>query len=143
LMHHFVPALSPRVYHRSIARLRRQRSMADSPVKDDRARADTQGSMNAGETVYLVSRLGTAALAAFLAIVLWSRTRDLAWMLIVIGVISSYADIVFSLLARLGLVDERRFELFGLPLGRILLSNLPFLFLCAALAIMIRRKRLR
>jgi len=117
--------------------------MADSPVKDDRARADTQGSMNAGETVYLVSRLGTAALAAFLAIVLWSRTRDLAWMLIVIGVISSYADIVFSLLARLGLVDERRFELFGLPLGRILLSNLPFLFLCAALAIMIRRKRLR
>jgi hypothetical protein len=99
--------------------------------------------MNLGETVYLVSRLGTAALAAFLAIVLWSRTRDLAWMLIVIGAISSYADIVFSLLARLGLVDEARFELLGLPLGRILLSNLPFIFLCAALGVMIRRKYLR
>ena len=98
--------------------------------------------MNVGETVYLVSRLGTAALAAFLAIVLWSRTRDLAWMLVVIGVISSYADILFSLLARLGLVDEVRFQLFGLPLGRILLANLPYLFLCAALAVMIRRKRL-
>ena len=99
--------------------------------------------MNFGETVYLVSRLGTAALATFLAIVLWSRTRDLAWMLIVIGAISSYADIIFSLLARLGLVDESRFELVGLPIGRILLSNLPFVFLCAALAVMIKRKYLR
>ncbi|HOX33954.1 MAG TPA: hypothetical protein PLB91_16605 [Spirochaetales bacterium] len=99
--------------------------------------------MNVGETAYLVSRLGTAALAAFLAIVLWSRTRDLAWMLIVIGAISSYADILFSLLSRLGLVDEARFDLFGLPIGRILLSNLPFLFLCAALAVMIKRKYLR
>jgi len=112
-------------------------------VKEARARADILVSMNAGETVYLVSRLGTAALAAFLAIVLWSRTRDIAWMLIVIGAISSYADIVFSLLSQAGLVDEARFELFGLPIGRILLSNLPFIFLCAALAIMIRRKRLR
>ncbi len=96
--------------------------------------------MGIGETVYLVTRLGTAALAAFLAIVLWSRTRDLAWMLIVIGAISSYAEILFSLLTRLGLVDEARTEFIGLPLGRILLSNLPFVFLCAALAVMIRRK---
>lgn len=114
--------------------------MVDSRVKEESGYADTLGSMNLGETVLLVSRLGTAAIAAFLAIVLWSRTRDLAWMLIVIGAISSYADIIFSLLARLGLVDESRFDLFGLPLGRIILSNLPFLFLCAALAVMIRRK---
>jgi hypothetical protein len=99
--------------------------------------------MNAGEIVYLVSRLATAAIAAFLAIVLWSRTRDVAWMLIVIGAIASYADIIFGLLAELGIVDESRFGLFGIPLGRILLANLPFLFLAAALLVMIRRKRLR
>jgi len=99
--------------------------------------------MNTGETIYLVSRFGTAALAAFLAIVLWSRTRDIAWMLVVIAAISSYVDVLFSFLTRIGLVDEARFERFGLPLGRILISNLPFLFLCIALAIMIRRKRLR
>ncbi len=64
-------------------------------------------------------------------------------MLIVIGVISSYAEILFDLLARLGLVDESRYSLFGLPLGRILLSNLPYLFLCAALGVMIGRKRVR
>jgi hypothetical protein len=99
--------------------------------------------MNPGDTAYLASRLATAALAAFLAIVLWSRTRDLAWMLVVIGAIASYADIIFGLLSELGLVDESRYEMFGLPLGRMLLSNLPFLFLSSALLVMIVRKRVR
>jgi hypothetical protein len=99
--------------------------------------------MGAGDTILLASRLATAAAAAFLAILLWSRTRDIAWMLIVIGAISSYADILFDLLSRLGLVDEARYSLFGLPLGRITLSNLPYLFLCAALVVMIHRKRVQ
>ncbi len=99
--------------------------------------------MSPADTILLVSRFATSAVAAFLSILLWSRTRDLAWMLIVIGVISSYADILFGLLARLGLVDESRFALLGIPVGRILLSNLPYLFLCAALLVMISRKRIR
>jgi hypothetical protein len=98
--------------------------------------------MSSGETVYLISRLVIAAIAAFLAILLWSRTRDLAWMLIVIGVIASYADIVFGLLAQLGIVDEARYSFLGVPVARVLLSNLPFLFLCSALLVMIRRKRI-
>jgi hypothetical protein len=98
--------------------------------------------MSAGDTVLLVSRLSIAAVAAFLAILLWSRTRDLAWMLIVIGVIASYADILFNLLSSLGIVDESQYSPFGIPIGRILLSNLPYLFLCAALIVMISRKRI-
>jgi hypothetical protein len=98
--------------------------------------------MSTGDTVLLISRLGTAAVAAFLAILLWSRTRDIAWMLIVIGVIASYADILFGLLAQFGLVDESRYSLLGIPIGRILLSNLPYLFLCSALLVMISRKRI-
>jgi len=98
--------------------------------------------MSAGDTVLLASRLSIAAVAAFLAILLWSRTRDLAWMLIVIGVIASYADILFDLLSSLGIVDESRYSPFGIPVGRILLSNLPYLFLCAALIVMITRKRI-
>ena len=99
--------------------------------------------VNTGDTVLLVSRLATAAVAAFLAILLWSRTRDIAWMLVVIGVIASYADILFGLLSQLGLVDESRYYLFGVPVGRVLLVNLPYLFLCAALLVMIARKRVR
>lgn len=98
--------------------------------------------MSAGEMVFLASRLGTAAATTFLAILLWSRTRDLAWMLVVIGVIASYADIIFDFLSQVGLVDPSRYVFLGLPIARILLSNLPFLFLCVALIVMIRRKRL-
>ncbi len=99
--------------------------------------------MGLGTLAYLVSRLVVVATTAFLAIVLWSRTRDIAWMLIVIGAIASYADILFDLLVRFGLVDEGRFSFFGLPLGRILFANLPYLFLSAAFLVMILRRRTR
>jgi hypothetical protein len=98
--------------------------------------------MNTGDIVYLLSRVGVSAVATFLAILLWSRTRDLAWMLIVIGVIAGYADIIYVFLVQIGLVEETRSAFFGLPAARMLFSNLPDLFLCAALVVMIRRKRL-
>jgi hypothetical protein len=100
-------------------------------------------SANAGQIIYLVSRLLVVAAAAFFAIVLWSRTRDLAWMLIVIGTVASYADILFDLLVRFGLVDEARFSPLGLPLGLMVFSNLPYIFFAASFIVMIRRKRPR
>lgn len=99
--------------------------------------------MDTGSIVYLVSRLLVVAVAAFLAIVLWSRTRDLAWMLMVIGTVASYADILFDLLVKFGLLDESGFSPFGIPLGQILFSNLPYIFFAAAFIVMIRRKRVR
>lgn len=99
--------------------------------------------MEPGTVAYLVSRLVVSGLCAFLAIVLWSRTRDVAWMLIVIGAIASYADILFDLLARFGLLDEPALAVAGLPLARMIFSNLPFVFLSCAFLVMIVRKRLR
>ena len=93
--------------------------------------------------VYLVSRLVVVAVAAFLAIVLWSRTRDLAWMLMVIGTIACYADILFDLLVSFGLLDESGFSPLGIPLGRIVFSNIPYLFFASAFIVMILRKRIR
>jgi hypothetical protein len=98
--------------------------------------------MSTGTLVYLISRLLVVAVMTFLAIVLWSRTRDIAWMLIVIGAIAGYADILFDLLIRFGLIDEAAFSPWGLPLGRMLFSNLPYLFLAAAFLVMIRRKKI-
>ncbi|MEI6875306.1 MAG: hypothetical protein WCL50_09280 [Spirochaetota bacterium] len=98
--------------------------------------------MNTGIVVYLITRLSVAGIMTFLAIVLWSRTRDIAWMLMVIGAVSSYADVLFDILVRLGLLDEARFSVFGIPLARIVFSNLPYLFLSAAFLVMIARKRL-
>jgi hypothetical protein len=97
--------------------------------------------MNTGLAVYLISRLSVAGITTFLAIILWSRTRDLAWMLIVIGAVSSYADVLFDILVRFGLIDEARLTFLGLPLARILFTNLPYLFLSVAFVVMIFRKR--
>jgi len=45
--------------------------------------------MDVGEVMLISSRLAFGAVASFLAIVLWSKTRDVAWMLIVIATIAA------------------------------------------------------
>ncbi|HOX18456.1 MAG: hypothetical protein KBC36_09690 [Spirochaetia bacterium] len=99
--------------------------------------------MDGASLVPLVTRLATTALAAFLAIALWSRTRDIAWMLVVIGTVAGYADILYSLLLRFGVVDERTGTLLGVPLAETLFANLPALFYAAAFLTMLRRRRPR
>jgi len=99
--------------------------------------------MDASGVAVLVSRLATTALAAFLAIALWSRTRDLAWMLVVIGTVAGYADILYALLVDFGVVDERSGVLFGIPLAAMLFANLPALFYAGAFLTMILRRRIR
>jgi hypothetical protein len=84
-----------------------------------------------------------AGFMTFLAILLWSRTRDVAWMLIVVGAVSSYADLLFDLFVRTGLLDEKRLEIFGLPLAKMVFSNLAYLFMSAAFIVMIFRKSRR
>jgi len=96
--------------------------------------------MNVGLSVWLVTRFAVAGIMTFLAIVLWSRTRDVAWMLMVIGAVSSYADVLFDLFVRTGIVDEESLALFGLPLARMVFSNLPYLFMSTAFVVMIVRK---
>jgi hypothetical protein len=89
----------------------------------------------------LVTRLATTAVAAFLAIALWSRTRDVAWMLVVIGTVAGYADILYALLLEFGVVDARSGVVLGFPAAAALFANLPALFYAAAFLAMIRRRR--
>ncbi len=99
--------------------------------------------MPSSDLVLLVSRLVFAAIASFLAIVLWSRTRDSAWMLMVVGTIAAYADIIYSLLALFGAINPESLSLGGVHLGALVFSNLPYLFYSIAFIIMIVRKRLK
>jgi hypothetical protein len=97
--------------------------------------------MDKGEFVLLLSRLSVAAAASFLAIILWSRTRDPAWMLMVVGTIALYADIVYSLLTLFGAVDPAALAVAGVPVAPLVFTNLPPLFYAIAFAVMIVRKR--
>ncbi|TVQ28370.1 MAG: hypothetical protein EA383_00645 [Spirochaetaceae bacterium] len=94
-----------------------------------------------GSAVVLGIQLLVGAVATFLAILLWSRTRDAAWMFIVIGTVAHYGALVFSGLELLGLVDLDGLVFAGVPLGRVLISSAPMLFFICAFVIMVARNR--
>jgi hypothetical protein len=96
--------------------------------------------MDAGEVIYISSQLITGALASFFAIMLWSKTRDVAWMLIVIGAISAYVNTVYSILDYFGIIGDAVFSIGTIPFTSIVLPILPPIFLSIAFVIMIIRK---
>lgn len=94
-----------------------------------------------GSLIVLGSRLIFIAVATFLAIVVWSRTRDASWMLIVVGIVAGYADILYSLLSEFGLAPERVGLLAGVPVLAVIFPNLPWLFFSIAFAVMLRGRK--
>jgi hypothetical protein len=96
--------------------------------------------MDTGEIIYISSRLVLGALVSFFAIMLWSRIRDAAWMLLVMGTIAAYAETVYSILEMFGIAGTAAFIIGSVPLASIVFSNLPTLFFLAAFVVMVIRK---
>ena len=96
--------------------------------------------MDSGQLIYIISRLSLGALAAFFAILLWSKTRDVAWMLMVIGAIAAYVDTVYSILELFGITGSNLLSIGSMPVVSILLPSLPTIFFIAAFAVMVVRK---
>jgi hypothetical protein len=87
------------------------------------------------------SHIVFGAFATFCAILLWSRTRDLAWTFIIIAAIVSYAGIAFTTFIRLGLVEEEFFSFRGIPVVRLALTDLPLVFMAVGFLIAVARKQ--
>jgi hypothetical protein len=96
--------------------------------------------MDTGEIVYISSRLLLGALASFFAIMLWSKTRDVAWMLMVIGTIASYIETVYSILNLFGITGKGLVSIGSVSLAAIALPCLPVMFFIAAFMVMVFRK---
>jgi len=96
--------------------------------------------MDLGQTIYILSRLILGALASFFAIMLWSKTRDVAWMLMVIGTIAAYVETVYSILNIFGISGTNVLTIGSMPLMSILLPSLPTVFFIATLVVMVIRK---
>jgi hypothetical protein len=95
--------------------------------------------MTVESLVFIISRLVFGAGATFLAIILWSRTRDTAWMFIVVGTIFRYGQIMYDTFSLFGIVQS---DIVLIPdyLGiDAVLENLPYMFFIVAFIIMIRR----
>ena len=96
--------------------------------------------MDSGQIIYIMSRLSLGALASFFAIMLWSKTRDVAWMLMVIGTIAVYVETVYSILNLFGISGGSFFTIGSVPLMSIILPSLPTVFFAVAFAVMVIRK---
>ena len=88
------------------------------------------------------SHLVLGAFATFCAILLWSRTRDMAWTFIIIGAIIAYADIVLTTLRGFGILGEDLLHYHGVPVLQIALADLPLLFAGIGFLIAVSRRRL-
>ena len=95
--------------------------------------------MAADSLIFIISRLVFGAGSAFLAIILWSRTRDSAWMFIVVGTIFRYGQIMYGTFGLFGIVKTDIILIPGYLGIDTVLENLPYLFFIIAFIIMIRR----
>ena len=97
--------------------------------------------MDWGQIISVYSRLILGAAAAFLAIMLWAKKRDAAWLLIVAGTITAYGEIVYSVVELLGFTAISGLVIGSVPLAAILLPALRMIFFAAAFLIMVVRRK--
>ena len=97
--------------------------------------------MEQSEIILYIIKLALSGIAAFLAIALWSKTRDAAWMSLVAGAITGYAGMVFDLLVKLGIIIAGGVQITGIPLSTLLFTVIPSLFFILAFMLMLHRTR--
>ncbi|MBP3772225.1 MAG: hypothetical protein J6I53_05975 [Treponema sp.] len=95
--------------------------------------------MTETEIIFFTIKLILGGIIAFLAIMLWSRTRDFSWMFLVFAAVTGYSALVFDLLLRLGFVTSRIVILLGneIPLVQLVLAIVPSLFVIIAFILML------
>lgn len=97
--------------------------------------------METVDLIGIIVRLSTGAIATFLAILLWAKTRDTAWMLIIMGVIVEYGEIIYSTLKLFGVVPSQVFIYPELVRVEVVLRNLPLLFFSIGFLVMLLRNK--
>lgn len=97
--------------------------------------------MQNSELVLYVIKLILGGIAAFFAIMLWSKTRDIAWMCLVAGTITSYAGVVYTMMTDLGIFLGLSTSLFGMPIPSLVFAVIPNLFYISAFVLMLIRSR--
>jgi len=96
--------------------------------------------MDTGQAIYIFSQLILGAGAAFLAILLWPRIRETAWLLVIFGVIVSYTETVYSILQKFGIAGKEYIIFGSLPLISFILPTVRTIFFIAAFTIMVYKQ---
>ncbi len=89
--------------------------------------------------ITIIARLITGAFCTFLAILLSSKTREPAWLFMIIGIVCFYAQIVLVTLESFGIFNTNELIL-GLPMIKLATENIPLLFISIGLIMAIVTK---
>ena len=95
--------------------------------------------MTQTEMVLYVIKLILGGAAAFCAILLWSKTKDAAWMCLVAGSVCRYAGLVYEMFVSLGIVLNESICFFEIPLSTLIFTSLPDIFFIIAFVLMLVR----
>jgi hypothetical protein len=95
--------------------------------------------MQQSEIVLHIIKLVIGGGAAFVAIMLWPRTKDGAWMMLIAGTIINYAGIVYNILVSFGIIASTLLVA-GTPLLQMLFAAVPGIFFIVAFIIMLTKK---
>ncbi|OJF77055.1 MAG: hypothetical protein BKP49_04145 [Treponema sp. CETP13] len=95
--------------------------------------------MQNSELILFIIKLVLGGIAAFLAILLWSKTRDPAWMCIIGGTVIAYAGIVVDMMTSLGMISIYGILLGGIPLLTLVFSVVPTIFYIIGFILIILR----
>lgn len=87
-----------------------------------------------------IIKLITCGIVAFLAILLMSKKRTVAWSFMVSGFLLTYAALVYDLLIELGVLTTTRYGIEGIPLSTVICTLLPALCYITAFIIMLIKR---
>ena len=92
--------------------------------------------------ILILTRITIGAICSFFSIMVWSKTRDPAWILMVLGTLFMYAEIVYSTLFAFGIIGSNFFVIAGFPVLKYTLLSLPLLCYSIGFIIIVTRKEL-
>ena len=97
--------------------------------------------MTLAEVVPILVRMGFSFIAAFGAIAVWSKSRDGAWVFMVLGAIFYFVDALYQTLVIIGVATYRLPFGGEFPLLESVLTGLPPFFLAVGFLVFLVHHR--
>lgn len=94
--------------------------------------------MDQGQIILWCVKLVLGGIAAFFAILLWSKSRNGGWMCLVSSVIINYVGILFEMMSELGLFTLKNITFFGIPVVELSFIAVSGILLIIALILFVK-----
>ena len=84
------------------------------------------------QLLLFIIKLILGGLVSFLSIMIMSKTREVYWMMLVIGFLTSYAALLYDIIVELGLFATPKLCLLGIPVPTLIFAIVPSFFFILA-----------